>query len=122
MKYLLPQEIQVWYVLPVIRKEFAKILVKEKKITQKEAAKILSLTEGAISQYLSSKRGSIIKLEESVIDEIRKSIDIIYQNPKCIISETVRILELKDTWKSICEYHQKTDPNINFGCNICNKR
>jgi uncharacterized protein len=119
MKYMLPQEIQVWYILPVIRKEFSRILVKEKGLTQKEAAKILSITEGAISQYLNSKRGTTIKFNEILIDEIRKSTDIIYNNPKRIISETIRILELKETWKAICEFHKKNDNNIELDCAIC---
>jgi uncharacterized protein len=121
MKYLLPQEIQVWYILPAIRKELTKVLVKEQGLTQKETAKILSITEAAVSQYLSEKRANTIKLDEYVINEIRKSAIHIYKHPKCIISEIVRILDLKETWKSICEFHKENDPNINLKCNICKK-
>jgi uncharacterized protein len=121
MKYILPQEIQVWYILPAIRKEFAKVLVKERGLTQKETARILSITEAAVSQYLSEKRANTIKLEESVIDEIRKSSEIIYKNPNCIISEIVRILDLKDVWRSICAFHKENDPSISLKCNICKK-
>lgn len=121
MKYILPQEIQVWYILPAIRKELARIFVKEKGLTQKETAKILSLTEAAVSQYLSEKRANTIKLEESVIEEIRKSSTHIYKHPNCIVSEFVRILNLKDTWRSICKYHKENDPNVSLKCNVCKK-
>ena len=121
MKYILPQEIQVWYVLPAIRKELTKVLVKEKGLTQKETARILSITEAAVSQYLSEKRASTLQLEESVINEIRKSANLIITNPNCLISEIIKILDHKDVWKSICNFHKNNDPNINNHCNICKK-
>ena len=121
MKYILPQEIQVWYVLPAIRKELTKVLVKEKGLTQKETAKILSITEAAVSQYLSEKRANTLQLEESVINEIRKSANLIIKHPKCLISEIIKILDHKDVWKSICIFHKENDSNINNQCNICKK-
>ncbi len=54
-----PCEIITWYVLPVIRRELATLLVKEHGITQKKTAELLGLTDAAISQYVSKKRGKI---------------------------------------------------------------
>jgi uncharacterized protein len=67
-----PCEIIVWYILPVIRKEFARMMVEDYNLSQKEVADKLGLTEPAISQYLSSKRGSDIELSPKILEEIRK--------------------------------------------------
>lgn len=119
MKYMLPQEIQVWYVLPVIRRELSKILVKEKGLTQKDTAKTLSLTEGAVSQYLSSKRGNAVQFNETVMEELRISADIILKNKTKILQEMIRLLNLKEVWKVVCHYHKKNDQLASDECNIC---
>ncbi|RLF94022.1 transcriptional regulator [Thermococci archaeon] len=68
-----PCEMIVWYLLPAIRGEFARVLVKEFNLTQREAAKKLGVTESAVSQYLNSKRGKEIKFDHEIIEMIEKS-------------------------------------------------
>ena len=60
-------EKMVRYVLPWIRKEFAKIMVSELKLPQVQVAKKLDVTEPAISQYLSSKRGNEIEIDNEKV-------------------------------------------------------
>ena len=67
-----PCELIVWYILPVIRKEFARMMVEEGNLSQKQAAEKLGLTEPAISQYLNSKRGSEMDFNPEITREIRK--------------------------------------------------
>jgi predicted transcriptional regulator len=55
-----PQEIEVWYVLPAVRKELALVLKKKGK-SQKEIAQLLGVTEAAVSQY-KSKRAKDVEL------------------------------------------------------------
>ena len=62
-----PCEIIVWQILPVIRKEFAKSLIENHKLTQRKVAEKLGITEAAVSRYLSKKRG-----DKEVIDKERK--------------------------------------------------
>ena len=45
-----PQEIEVWYILPAIRKELV-VVLKESGLTQRKIAGMLKVTEAAISQY-----------------------------------------------------------------------
>ena len=52
---LMPQEIEVRYILPALRKELAIELSKDMK--QKEVANILNITQSALSQYHKEKRG-----------------------------------------------------------------
>ena len=59
MKGKVPCEVITWYILPVIRRELATKLVKQHGITQKKTAELLGLTDAAISQYVSKKRGKI---------------------------------------------------------------
>jgi hypothetical protein len=46
----MPQEIEVWYIIPAIRKELAKRLVQHHEVAQKDVAELLGVTEAAISQ------------------------------------------------------------------------
>lgn len=53
----IPCEVMVWQVLPLIRRELARELVQNHGITQAEVAKKFDVTDAAISQYLTKKRG-----------------------------------------------------------------
>ena len=52
-----PCEIVVWYVLPAIRRELARELVKTYGMKQADVARKFEVTDAAISQYLKKKRG-----------------------------------------------------------------
>ena len=72
------QEYQVNKILPSIRKRMAKQLVETGK-NQKDIAKMLGLTEGAISQYVNDRRGNLYKLnnkQKPIIDHYVKKIMI----------------------------------------------
>ncbi|MEA2054866.1 MAG: transcriptional regulator [Candidatus Thermoplasmatota archaeon] len=59
MKGKVPCEIITWYILPAIRRELSAVIIKDYDMHQKDAAKLLGLTDAAISQYISKKRGNI---------------------------------------------------------------
>jgi len=52
-----PCEIVVQKILPVIRSEIAKELKETHKLTQKEIARALNITQPAVSQYIARARG-----------------------------------------------------------------
>lgn len=66
-----PCEIVVWYIIPGIRsvlaKEFFKLGMK-----QKEISALLDITQPAVSQYLSDKRGNEIEFNEEVLAMIHE--------------------------------------------------
>lgn len=68
-----PCEVAVWEILPAIRRELAITLVKELSLNQRETARILGLTEAAVSQYVNSKRGSKMEISPEIVNEIRKA-------------------------------------------------
>lgn len=118
-KQLLPSEIQVWYVLPVIRKELARVLVKEKNVTQKEAAAILGITEAAVSQYLNDKRGNDVDLTVAIKREIELSAEKLLEGDSTILEQTMHLLQHKLVNELVCDYHKQHDPMIKKDCSIC---
>jgi len=46
--YMLPQEIEVWYIIPALRKELSKQLVRKYKFSYEKTGKILGITKASI--------------------------------------------------------------------------
>ncbi len=83
-------EKMVKYVVPWIRKELAISLVRDYGMPQVRVAEILEVTEAAISQYLSSKRGSDIKIDdENVIQKIKMSAETLSSGRNSRISREI---------------------------------
>ncbi|WP_407375719.1 transcriptional regulator [Methanobrevibacter sp.] len=66
-----PCEIVVWYVIPAIRSELAKELL-NLGMKQKDVSELMDITQPAVSQYITDKRGSGIKLDDNVREMIQK--------------------------------------------------
>jgi uncharacterized protein len=110
-----PQEIEVWYILPAIRKEL--VLALKKKYSQKEIAHMLHLTPAAVSQYVNLKRGKEITLPKDVIEKIgvcsKKIVD-----KKTAFRQIQEIsLYIKST-KALCRIHKDVEGDLN-NCDIC---
>ena len=115
---LMPQEIEVRYVLPAIRKEFALVLSK-KGIKQKEIAKLLNITPAAVSQYLKDKRGST-KFQKEIQKEIESSIFQIKDNPEIIHKEIFKLTHMIRETAIICDIHRMYD-DVPKKCEVCFK-
>lgn len=92
-----PCEYIVWNVLPIIRKEFAKSMMRNHGLNQKEVAEILELTPSAVSQYLSNKRGAIDITDNQILNEINQSVKNIIQKTNALPTETCRICTILKT-------------------------
>jgi len=84
-----PCEYIVWNVLPCLRKNLAEML-HQKGMSQKEVAEILGVSDAAISQYLSNKRGAGRKFNDKIKEEIARSADVLI-NGGDVVSELCRI-------------------------------
>lgn len=112
--YQTRQEITVWYVLPAIRRELTKCFL-DAGLKQKQAAKLLKVTESAISQYLKSKRAQKIKFTMDIQEEIKKSAQKIIKNKSCVVGEIQLILDYIEKTDFLLEIHKK----YNEVCAIC---
>lgn len=90
-----PCEIIVWNVVPIIRKEFAKNLINNHSLNQREVANKLKITESAVSRYISGKRGILEIIDDEILEEIKRSTNkIAAENGPVVIEETCRICRL----------------------------
>lgn len=105
-KLIFPQEIEVWFILPAIRKELAAKLV-ESGMSQKEVAKLMHLTEAAVSQYKSEKRANENFINSDIKKEISKSVKKIISNPKNLHKEMVRLNNAIKSSGILCKLHKK---------------
>ena len=103
--YLLPQEIEVWYIIPAVRKEFAKLLTGTHGFSYEKAGGALGISKAAVSQYLSNKRANKVCLDAKTKREVKKSAGKIVEDVKVAMIEVQRILKfMKDN---------------NCSCNVC---
>jgi len=114
---LQPQEIEVWYLIPAVRRELARYLLK-KGFNQKNVAKIIGTTEASVSHYIKSKRGNEIKLPVKVTSEIEKSAARL-ANGSCIVKEIQLICNYSKKTKFLCELHEKYSDARLCRCGCC---
>ena len=115
----MPQEIEVWYIIPSLRRELAKSMIDDLKLTQKQVAKIMGLTEAAVSQYLHSKRAKEVIFTKAVLEEIKKSAKTISKDEKLLIQEMMRLTNLTGVKHVMCDIHKKHDAKLPNNCEIC---
>jgi len=119
MKKVMPQEIEVWYLIPALRKNLVKIFVDDYKKSQKEAAKILGITEATASNYLKSKRGSDIKFSKKEQEEIKKAAKAILEDPSSVMRNLYGLCVLFRESKVICNIHMREDKSLPKNCRDC---
>ncbi|MBT5022952.1 helix-turn-helix domain-containing protein [Candidatus Woesearchaeota archaeon] len=118
-----PQEIELWYIIPAIRKDLVKQL-KEENLKQKQIAKALGLTEAAISQYLKDKRGKSIEFNKEISNKIKQSAKIIFKNidnqklSSIVMQEIQTICNYIKSSKFICKIHKQKNKDLDH-CDIC---
>ena len=121
MQETMPQEIEVRYILPAIRRELARIFIELHKFSQKEAANMLGLTEAAVSQYRHSKRAKEVVFTKPIVDELEESAKRIMnaKNTKQkLIGEMYRISNLAKVRQILCDIHRSQSKDLE-SCNVC---
>ena len=114
-----PQEVEVWYILPAIRKELV-LALKEDGLTQRKIAELLNVTESAVSQYTKSKRAQKIKFNSEVKEFVKKAAKKI-ENKASAYQQIQKISEFVKNSKAICEIHMQLERNLD-NCDICYKK
>ncbi|MDP3917507.1 MAG: helix-turn-helix domain-containing protein [Nanoarchaeota archaeon] len=117
MKIIHPQEIEAWYVIPMIRKELA-FAMKKEGLDQKGIAKLLGITPAAVSQYISKKRASNYEIEDGIKFEFIDSARRIAQDKSLILSEFQRLMKICWDEGVVCEIH-KSKSWCPEQCEVC---
>lgn len=119
---LMPQEIEVWYIIPALRRELARVFIEEHHLSQKEAAELLGVTESAISQYFSSKRATEFRSTPALHEKIKETAQKIIADKKnamkYLYDLTIFLRDSKHI-KSICDLHKKFDATVPENCKVC---
>ena len=115
----MPQEIEVWYIIPAIRRELAKSMIDDYKLTQKQVSEHMGITEAAVSQYLSSKRAKEVVFTNAVLEEIKISAKNIIEDKISFVTEMLRLCKLTAVKQVMCDIHKKQDVDLPEGCEIC---
>ena len=125
MPMILPEELASKSVIPAIRALVVKRLVEEHGMTQQEAAKLLGVTQPAVSKYLHQKRGAAIRL--TGIKEIDRATGDIAD---MVSSRKVKPIEVMSKIEAACDYvrknrymcdlHKRLEPGIDVeACHVC---
>ena len=121
-KLIFPQEIEVWYVLPLIRKKIALKMVEEG-LQQKKVAEIMGITPAAVCQYKSSKRAKKDFFDDDMNKELKTSIKKIIKDHKALAKEIIKLSEMAKGKGIICKlYKDKCALNdLSKDCPYCYK-
>jgi predicted transcriptional regulator len=120
-----PCEVAVKSAIPALRATLARELVKNHGLTQQETAKILNVTQAAISYYIRKVRGDVLEVE--TVHEVRikckKIADSLVNGSLSKIELSKHICELCitiRTSKIMCHLCERTDPTLDVSsCDIC---
>ncbi len=113
---LQPQEVEVFYILPALRREIA-IAMKAHGMKQNAIAKILHIENAAVSQYISGKRGNKIRFPNDVKKLVAESTTRI-KDATSLLSETQKILRYIRASGALCTiHHQVSTVPLNCGKN-----
>ena len=117
----MPQEIEVWYLIPALRRELAKILISDYGLNQKKVAEMFGITNAAISQYLNFKRGNEMKFSKVEIEKIKKTAGEIAKGNDDVMKNIYNLSVSLRKSKAICSIHMSHDKSVPKECDICFK-
>lgn len=115
--YSLLQEIEVWYIIPAVRKELARILTDKYGFSYEKAGVVLGISKAAVSQYLSNKRAIKVCLNTRTKKEIAKSAALMAENPKVAVDQIQKILTFMRENRCSCDACKKYNKGVLDYCN-----
>ena len=95
------------------------MLIDEHGLSQKKVASILGISEGAVSQYLNSKRGAGVKFDSKAMKMVKESAGRIALDNSVAMQELMMLSSADPVKRTICELHLEQDTSVVKGCDIC---
>ncbi|HXG07256.1 MAG TPA: transcriptional regulator [Nitrososphaera sp.] len=117
---LLPSEIEAKSLIPAVRAILAKKLIKEYALKEEDVAKVLGITQAAVSNYVRGTRGDIgliTKLESvrevmRMIDDIAKDLSTNRAYTPSTLARFVGLCNYMRYTLIICDVHHSIESNI----------
>jgi len=125
MPMILPEELASKSVIPAIRALIVKRLVEDHGMTQQEAAKLLGVTQPAVSKYLHEKRGAAIRLIgikqiDQATSEIAEMVTLHETEPIEVMSKIEAACDYVRRNRYMCDLHKKLEPGMDVdSCHVC---
>jgi uncharacterized protein len=94
---ILPCEVGVKTVLPAVKAVMARTIVEKHGLREKQTAKLLGLSQSAVSRYVSRERGNLLAIENTA--EVLTLID---QMVSYLIKEPDKKMEMMQLFCQIC--------------------
>ena len=116
---LMPQEVELWYIYPSLRKEIAKIMINDYGFKQKDVAEKLNITKSAVSQYVNNKRSTKELFGGAIKAELELAVENIIKNDSDPMKEIQILLNHIRKTKVLCDIHRKLDKEVPKVCEIC---
>jgi predicted transcriptional regulator len=122
---ILPEELASKSVIPAIRALIVKRLVEDHGMTQQEAAKLLGVTQPAVSKYLHEKRGAAIRLSgikqiDQATSEIAEMVTSHKTEPIEVMSRIEAACDYVRRNRYMCDLHKKLEPGMDVdSCHVC---
>ena len=113
------------FVVPSLRRKIVEVLYKDYKLNQVEIAKLLHITQSAVSRYLGGGRGKLIDISkyEDIANDLKVFVKTILDKRLSSIEiqrELIRLSLKMFSRKYLCDIHREKDPSIDIHkCNIC---
>jgi predicted transcriptional regulator len=104
-KLLQPQEVEVYYIIPGIKREIAKCM-SGRGIRQGKIANLLQIEKATVSQYLSNKRGNKVEFSEEFLEQVYDAARKI-DDKMSFIKEIQRLLRIARENGTVCSVHKK---------------
>lgn len=115
-----PQEIEVWYVLPAIRRELSRLLINRFKWSQKKVADLFHVSKACVSNYINNKRAKQVKFDNKMFVELCKSAEKLANHKSCLTKEVQNICNIFRESLYLCNLHKKVDnSHVCDNCNVC---
>ena len=117
---LLPSEIEAKSLIPAVRAILAKKLIKEYSLKEEDVARVLGITQAAVSNYVRGTRGDmelILKLESvrevmRMIDDIAKDLSTNKAYTPSTLAKFVGLCNYMRYTLLICDVHHSMESNI----------
>ncbi|HJS83239.1 MAG TPA: transcriptional regulator [Nitrososphaera sp.] len=117
---LLPSEIEAKSLIPAVRAILAKKLIREYSLKEEDVAKVLGITQAAVSNYVRGTRGDvelITKLESvrevmRMIDDIAKDLSTNKAYTPSTLAKFVGLCNYMRYTLIICDVHHSMESNI----------